>query len=163
MALNRVRPLYTPRWQRGMVRAVAGTFDAEVALYRVENGQGEYNPDTDEWERETTTFYTGPARVQPVRVPQVVPASGDTTSLQRVLVSLPLTDTIDELLPGNIVHYVEGTKTMDIYPGLEVKILSAPLLPALENYILYVRDTVNEANAFERTIICDVNQEAPRG
>lgn len=140
MALNRVHALYGPRWQAALARTAEAAFAASVALYEVEGRV--YDPVTDAWNETTTSWYVGPARVQPVRTARMVDADGNATTVQGVRVSIP----IDQ-------------NTLDFRPGLRLVVTEAVLNPSLTELEFILRDVVDSSNPFERTLEFLVDQE----
>lgn len=143
--LNHVRPLYTPKWQRGVSRAAGASFNAEVTIFTYD-GEPVYDPETDTWAATTTTWYLGPARVQPVRSGRQVNVEGNATSIQAVLLSLPIAE-----------------NDVDFRVGMQVHVLDAPLNPSVQVFEFVVQDIVDASNAFERTLFLTVDQEHRRG
>lgn len=144
MGLNRVHRLYTPKWQAGVSRAAETAYSADFTIYKV--GESVYDAVTDTWTEVTTTWYTGPARVQPLRTTRVDAQPGNTTTVQAVLVSIP----VDE-------------NTIDFRPGLLGLATSVPLNPSAEMYRYILVDVVDGSNPMERTLMFRVDQEARVG
>lgn len=134
--------VFTQAWVDGLKHAPEAGMAATVDIYTL--GDKVYNPATNQYEFTKTFLYQGKARVQPLRsaTPRIMP--NNTTSVQTVLISLP----------------IDAVKTEDIRPSVQVRVTSAPLNPSLLMYQYVVKEIVDSSNPLERTILTEVNQEA---
>lgn len=131
-------PLFSLAWQQKYAPVVARTMVAEIVVY--EEGDKEYNVDTDTWSIPTTTILTSIARVQPIRSAYRLDVPGNDTSAVTVLFSVPLTDA-------------------DLRPGQQCRVTSSPLNETLLSYQFVVSEVPDSSNPIERTFYCTLNQE----
>lgn len=134
--------VFTQAWVDGLKRVPEAGMAAEVEIYTL--GERVYNEATNKYDYLKTVLYAGKARVQPLRsaTPRIMP--NNTTSVQTVLISLP----------------IDALKDEDIRPSVQVRVRNAPLNPSLLMYQYVVKEIVDSSNPLERTILTEVNQEA---
>lgn len=101
-----------------------------------------YDDATDTWSQTTTTYLTDKARVQPVRSSLNNNDPSNETTIQTVLVSVPISN-----------------NTVDLKRGLQMSVLVSPLNPQLLRYTFVVDSLVDSSNPLERTFYCAVNEE----
>jgi hypothetical protein len=143
MGLNsNARTLFSPAWQEALRGAPESAMDATVLIYSTNSSTEVYDADTDTWTRVPTNVYSGKARVQPLRNANDIAQPGNETTLQSVLVSLPIS--------ANVSNF---------RPGLRLDVLTAPLNPSLLTYQFVLTDIVDSSNPIERTLMFSVDQE----
>jgi len=133
-------PLFSIAWQdkyrsvpeRGMI--------CEVVVYSVDSQT--YDLEDDLWTETTTTYIADKARVQPLRNANETPVPGNATSLQTVLVSVPLTN-----------------NAVSLEPGLQMRVLVSPLNPRLLDAVYVVSQIMDSSNPLEVTFYCTADQE----
>lgn len=117
---------------------------ARVQFYDPTTAEAVYDPDTNTYITVPDILLTCKARVQPIRSAAVKDRAADSTTVQAVLVSIP----------------IELGKNLDLRPRHRAKVLESPLLPVLTKFIFVVREVLDSSNPIERTFYFDVNQEA---
>ena len=134
--------IFTQRWVDGLKHVPESGMAAEIAMYTL--GDKVYDEATNTYVYTKNYLYTGKARVQPLRsaTPRILP--NDTTSVQTVLISLPIDAVLNE----------------DIRPSVQVRVTSAPLNPSLTKYQYIIKEIADSSNPLERTFQAEVNQEA---
>jgi hypothetical protein len=143
MGLNtNARTLFSAAWQEALRGAPESAMDATVLIYDPNTSSDVYDADTDTWTRVPTNVYSGKARVQPLRNVTNIPQPGNETTVQPVLISIPIT-----------------TNEIDFRPGLRAEVLSSPLNPGLTAYQFVLSDIIDSSNPIERTLMFTVNQE----
>lgn len=145
MSLGNARPLFTQDWVDGLTPAAKAGMVAEVSIYVVV-GEPQYNVETDTWDAETTTYYSGIARVQPIRSVLTVEAPGNTSTVQGVRFQIPIEAFAD-----------------DFRPGMPVAVTSSPLNTTLTEFEYHLSGVMDSSNPFERTLEAKVNQETVHG
>lgn len=145
MSLGTVRPIFTQAWVDGLKAVAESGMAAEISIYET-TGEPVYDPDEDEWTETTTTYYTGKARVQPIRSVQTAEAPGNTSSVQGIRFQIPI-----------------GAFADDIRPGMLASVTSAPLNTTLLDFDYVISGVVDSSNPFERTLEAKVNQETQHG
>jgi hypothetical protein len=142
MALNAA---YGPLFTQGMVDAmqpsVTSVMAAEGRIYR--SVRGEYDETTNTYPLTYVYNITSKMRVQPLRsaTPRIIP--NNTTDVQTVLVSVP----------------ISALGATDVRPGDQVRVTSAPLNPALTKYTYIIFEIMDSSNPLERTVLCRSDQE----
>jgi hypothetical protein len=134
--------LFTQAWVDSLKGAPESAMVAEVLITNPNSSTRVYDPDTDEWNDVSTIVYTGKARVQPLRSAAEKAALGNETTVQTVLVSVPI-----------------ATRTVNFRPGMMLEVLTAALNPSLETYQFVLVEIVDSSNPFERTLMFQLNQE----
>lgn len=137
------RGLFSQAWVDNLKSVPELGMKATILLYNPNVSQSVYDPETDTWVDVTQTLYTGKARVQPLRSANRTGQGGNETTVQTVLLSIP----IDE------------ARDIDIRPELQVEVLTSPLNPSLLGYQFVVTEIMDSSNPLERTFMCTVNQE----
>lgn len=145
MSLGVVRPLFTQKWVDGLKAAVESAMGAEIAIYEIV-GEPSYDPDTDEWNPTTQTYYTGKARIQPIRSVLTAEAPGNTSTVQGIRFQIPIDAFADDLRPGMLVD-----------------VTASPLNTTLLEFEYVLSGVVDSSNPFERTLEAKVNQETHHG
>lgn len=145
MSLGTSRPLFTQAWVDGLRASVESAMVATITIYVVV-GEPAYNPTTDTWTESRTTYYTGKARIQPIRSTQVAEAPGNTSSIQGVRVQIPVTELSD-----------------DLRPGMRLDVTASPLNATLLDFSYVISDVVDSSNPIERTLEAKIDQEVHHG
>lgn len=135
--------LFTPQWQAGLKGIPEQAMVAQVEIIDPRLGEGEYDPVTNTWVGGPVTLYTGKARVQPLRSASRAPVPGASTTTQTVLISLPV-ETLS--IPFEVSHVL--------------KVIDGGLNPDLVRYQYRIKELMDSSNPIERTIMCEVDQEA---
>ena len=121
MGLNRKpKPLFTQAWVDGLKAIPEAGMAAEFKIFTEDLGA--WDSATDSYPNRTeTVFYNGKARVQPLRTAVRRTTPGNDTTVQPVLVSIPI-----------------GTNVIDFRRGMWGRVTEAPLNPALKDveYVL---------------------------
>lgn len=134
--------LFSQAWVNSLKGAPESAMVAEVLITNPNSSTRVYDPDTDTWNDVSTIVYTGKARVQPLRSAAEKAALGNETTVQTVLVSLPI-----------------STNELDFRPGRMLEVLVADLNPSLLGYQFVLTEIMDSSNPFERTLMFQVNQE----
>ena len=121
--------IFTDRWICQLSKAVERWMPARVEFL---------DPTT-----QTEILVDVPARIQPIRSSVERPNYVNDTHTQTVLVSIP-------------IHI---GRTLDLRPKHRARVTSAPNMPILENYLFVVQETLDSANAVERTFYFTVDLE----
>jgi hypothetical protein len=135
------RTLFSPAWQEALRGAPESAMDATVLIF-ANNANEVYDPDTDTWTNVVTTLYSGKARVQPMRNVNNVNQIGNATTVQAVLVSIPV-----------------NTETLNLRPGHRLNVLTSRLNPSLLTFQFVLTDIMDSSNPIERTLMFTVDQE----
>lgn len=144
MSLGATRPLFTQKWVDGLRASAEAGMVAEISIYET-TGEPVYDPDTDTWTAETTTYYSGKARVQPIRSVLTAEAPGNTSTVRAIRLQIPVTEFAD-----------------DLRPGMLVAVTASPLNTFLLEFEYVLSGVVDSSNPFERTLEAKVNQETVR-
>lgn len=147
MALGPARPLFDQRWVDRLSPSVEGSMVATVQFYDPETGTSVYDPETGTYTSTPTVLYAGKARVQPIRSALDKSNGGNDTTLQTVLVSIP----------------ISAGKTLDLRPWHRGRVTLSPLNPTLVNFVYVVKEVLDSSNPLERTFHFTVDQEATNG
>lgn len=123
---------------------------AQVEVYSQGSVSQEYDPVTNTWTGEKISLYIGPARVQPVNTATEAGDDYNPTAIKTVRVQLPYNK--------NTVANAENPMP-DIRPNHRLIVTSAPYNDTLTKFIYTVTDVLNSSNAWERTLVCRVDQE----
>lgn len=141
------RELFSQAWVDNLKGVPESAMSATILLYNPNVSGDVYDPETDTWITVPQNLYSGKARVQPLRSANRTQQGGNETTVQTTLVSIP----IDEAL------------ALDIRPGYQVDVITAPLNPSLLGYQLVVSEIMDSSNPIERTFMCTVDQETHNG
>ena len=60
---------------------------------------------------------------------------------------------------GNTLAGYDGAM-VDIRPGHYLKVISSPVDSMLENFVYIVKSVMNSSNAWQRSLMCEVDMEA---
>lgn len=134
MALVRNRKLFTARWQEGLRGVPESAMVAKVGVYTRTVAYVNNVPTVVK-----TYLYEGEARVQPLGVVTKASNVGDTTYVQRVLVSIPMAD--------------YNLRTEEVYTDVTECLLN----PELVGLVFQVRETLDSSNPIERTFIVETD------
>lgn len=140
MVLN-ARPLFSLAWQARHAKQVERAMIAEIAIYEVV-GEPVYDTETDTWDAETTTWYTGKARVQPISSSFHAYTPGNDTSVQKTLFSIPV-----------------AQMALELRPALQTAVTSSPLNTSLLAYAFVISELLDSSNPIEKTFYCTSNLE----
>lgn len=135
--------LFNPAWVEALRGAPESAMAATVVIFDPHESSRVYDAETDEWIEFQTVVYTGKARLQPIRNAGKWDSSGNDTSVQGVLVSIPIAESATNFRPGQ-----------------QLNVLTAPLAPALLTYQFVLSDIVDSSNEIERTLAFTINQES---
>lgn len=149
MALN-TRGSVDPRWlthNRGVLRAFQL---ATVEIYNPATGSQEYDAATNSWTGESTTLFTGPARVQPVNAVNEIADNYNPTFIKTVRVQISY--------DKNTLVGATGSMP-DIRPNDRIKVTASAYNESLTKFVYVVTDVLNSSNSWERTLLCKVDTE----
>jgi len=135
------RPLFSLEWQARHARQTERAMIAAIAIYEVV-GEPVYDTATDTWTAETTTWYTGRARVQPISSAFQAAASGNSTSVQKTLFSIPIAQI-----------------ALELRTDLLVAVTASPLNTSLLAYSFVISEVLDSSNPIEKTFYCTSNLE----
>lgn len=150
MALNG-RPALDPRWlthHRGVSRAFQL---ATITVYNENQAARIYNATTNTFDTNQTAIWTGKARIQPKSNGTDRNMMGNNTVIQEVEIQLDL--------QGNTITGSNGAMA-DIRPGNYIIVTASPSATQLTKFVYIVRAVVNSSNAWQRTLVCEVDVEA---
>jgi len=133
------RPLFSLEWQARYARQTERAMVAAIAIYEVEKT---YDAATDTWTEETTTWYTGKARVQPISSSFRADVPGNDTSVQKTLFSIPVAEI-----------------ALELRPALLVAVTASPLNTSLLAYSFVLIEVLDSSNPIEKTLYCTSNLE----
>lgn len=144
MALGRGGDIFTQGWVDRLAPATLRTMPAEVEFYDPDLSEAVYDPATNSYIGGTvTSLYRGMARVQPIRSTSSVNNNANDTTVQSVLISIP----------------IAFGKDLDLRTEHRGRVWSAPLMPVLTKFVYVVQEVIDSANAIERTFVMRVDQE----
>lgn len=86
-----------------------------------------------------SVVYSGKARIQPIRQPEVANDQVAPQTTNRVRVQLP-----------------RSTMSLNIPMAARIKVVKTQDTPHMEGYLLTVASTIDASQSFERTIICNM-------
>jgi len=141
MGLNAYKTLFTPEWVQAVKTAPESGMTATVRLYK--EVRGAFDPSTNDYAKTVTEYYTGKARVQPMRETRFVAQPNDSASVQKVLVSFPIDDLLGVEVP------------MDA----QLRVTKCVLNPVLTKNQFIITDLMDSSNPVERTFMFQVIQE----
>ena len=155
MALNG-RSAIDPRWythNRGIEKALEL---CTIDIIEPATSDAVYDVTTNSWTTDTTTIWTGKARIQ-VRSSNVRQGS----PLSPMNGIDPVNNLVMEVHIGLKENQLTGSNGAmpDVRPGHRIFTTSSPLDPILENFELVVRSVINSSNPWHRTLLCEVNQD----
>lgn len=143
MALNS-RSVIHPRWTSHSLNVEAGTMLAEVQIFDPEIGSSVYDEITNTWDTTRTILWAGPARVQPFGRGRDVSGSMNPSDI------------------GDVNIHLGAIGTIDLRPGHQIFVTSCATNPQLVNFIYTIKSVVNSSNAWNRVVLCEVDQEVRR-
>jgi hypothetical protein len=143
MALNS-RSAIDSRWLSHNLKVVSGFNVATIEIFDSNISDGTYNAVTNTWTGSRTTIWSGEARIQPVTKPTNRNNTANPTSITEVEVHFNY--------PGDV----------DILPGHQIFVTASPYNTPLTNMILTVRSSINSSNAWNRVLVCEVDEEVRR-
>jgi hypothetical protein len=150
MAIN-ARPALDPRWLTHN-RGVSKSFQlATITVYNEQQSARVYNPSTNTFDTNQTAIWSGRARIQPKSNGTDRNMMGNNTVVQEVEMQLDL--------EGNTISG-SGGDMVDIRPGNYIIVTSSPSSTQLTKFVYIVRAVVNSSNAWQRTLVCEVDVEA---
>lgn len=136
------KDLFSQAWVDSLRGAPESAMDASVRLYWPST-EMVYDEETNDYTSgPDEVLYEGKARVQPLRTASRVESPGNDTTVQGVLVSIPI-----------------ATRTVDFRAQMSGRVLSAPLNPSLVGYAYVLREIMDSSNPIEKTLIFVVDQE----
>lgn len=143
MALNS-RSTIDSRWLSHNLKVEAGFNTAEIEIFDSNVSDATYNATTNTWTGSRTTIWSGKARIQPVTKSTNRSGTMNPTSVTEVEVHFNY--------PGDV----------DILPGHQIFVAESPYNTPLTNMILTVRSAVNSSNAWNRVLLCEIDEEVRR-
>lgn len=142
MVLNRPS-LFSYQWQASLKSVPEQAMVAQVEITDPKASQGIYDPVTGEWTSGSVPLYSGKARVQPLRSASRASIPGASTTTQTILISLPV-----------------ETLSIPLEVSYLLKVTNGGLNPDLLRYQYRIKELMDSSNPIERTIMCEVDQEA---
>lgn len=112
---------------------------AEIGVYTYERA---YDVGTDTWEVETTTWYLGKARIQPIRGANEAEQTGDTAPIQTFLFSIPV-----------------EFQGLPLTTAMDVHVLDSGLNVTLEEYDFRITEITDSSNPIEKTFYAQFNSD----
>jgi len=145
MALNKPwsKDLFSQAWVDNLSGSIERAMPATVKFYDPTVSSAVYDPVSNTYTSAPLILLTSAARVQPLRSAAQKDSTGDATSVQSVLVSIP----------------IALGKTLDLRPKHRAQITVSPFFPVLVNYVFVAKEVLDSSNPIERTFIFEVNQE----
>lgn len=131
--------IFTPEWVDALKGTPESAMAAEIEIFK--QGKTIYDPEQHEYVTDKTVYYSGKARVQPIRMEVQTYQVGNPTSIQNIRVQIPI------------------DANFDIKMGMLVQVTAAPLNEVLTKYIYNVSKIADSSNPFERTFQCTIDQE----
>lgn len=140
-----------PRWAYHHRGVASGFQVCTISITRQELGARVYDAESNTWDTESTVLWTGNARIQPVLSGSVRAIPTNDTAIQQVSVHI---DFDGNTLAGS------GGAMADIRPGDYLLVTNSPIDSTLEKFIYIVKSVMNSSNAWQRTLMCEVDMEA---
>ncbi len=142
------QPLFTQAWVDGLRAVPEAGMTARFKISTTKRGPWDSVTDSKPI-IEHTVYYEGPARVQPLRTATRRTTEGNDTTVQPILVSIPIsTEEYPDIL------------STDFAVGMEGEVTSSPLNPALLLVKMRLSEFSDSSNPFEKTLMFNLNQEA---
>lgn len=143
MGLNSLsRDLFSEAWVQALRGAPESAMSAAVRVFDPKSHTAVYDAAENDYTVDLVSIYQGKARVQPLRSAGQVSDPINPTTVQAVLVSIPI-----------------ANKALDLRTGLQMFVLASPLNPTLVNYKYVISEIMDSSNPIEKTFLCTVNQE----
>lgn len=146
MAISRsdLTSVFTPKWQAAVSVAPERGMVATVTIYDPDSTSATFVPGVGMVTVPATPWYTGKARIQPLRSARQT----EGTRIQAVLVSVPIT----------------GPFTGDVGIGFTMDVTDGGLLNEDNKTMVFTcTETMDSSNPVERTLYFDVNYQARNG
>lgn len=134
--------VFTQEWVDALKGVPESAMPASVQIWR-KDGEPQYDETTNTYTQAKTIWYEGKARVQPIRNASDKVQPGDSTTVQNVLISVP----------------IGAVKDADFRPQNQARVTVSPLNPALCKYQYVLQEIMDSSNPIERTLMFVVNQE----
>lgn len=135
------RPLFSPAWQEALRHIPESAMIATVEIFDPNLTEKVYDPILNTYTETKVILATCPARVQPLRSAVNRESPGNDTTVQTVLVSIPLRTPIE------------------LRRGYWVRVTECEMNPDLLRYTLTVNEFMDSSNPIERTFLCESDQE----
>ena len=117
---------------------------ATVLIYDPDTGEATWDYTTGTWTSDPITeLYNGKCRVQPIRGTSSVNQNANDTTVQSVLISIP----------------IGIGKNLDLRPEHRARVTADVLNPTTMAYVYVMQEVVDSSNPLERTFVFRVNQE----
>lgn len=120
-------------------------FNATIEIINPDITGGAYNRSTNTKVRTPEIIWSGPARIQAMRWPNVATARQEAISSRTVVFHLPLSDDSAPEL---------------IHEGWRVRVVDGGLAPEFEGGLFVITTSVNSSYAWDRRIECTMDQGA---
>lgn len=143
LKVNASRTLFSQEWVDALREVPEQGMVASIQLYDPQTSKAVLNWETKEYDQVPLILGTSKARVQPMRSAASRNNLANDTTVQTVLVSIP----VDEL-------------DLDIRPWHRGRVLTSPLNPLLTKFVYVVQEIMDSSNPLERTLMFTVNQES---
>jgi len=143
MALNS-RAAVSPKWFSHNLPVEQGFNLAQIEIFDSNISDSVYNPTTNSWTGSRTVLWTGRARIQPIRKPSNADSESNPSQVSMVEVHFNH--------PGDL----------DVIAGSQIFVTKAPYNTSLEKMILTVLSSTNSSNAWNRVLVCQIDEEVRR-
>lgn len=134
--------LFNQAWVDDLQPVAEKLMNAVIEIFYQSTGELEYDFETGEYTSVGTreVLYTGPARVQPIRMARNVPNNASDTEMQSVRFQVSALD-------------------IEVRPKHRIRVLESDLNETLTRFEYIVQGVMNSSNPFETTIETQVDTE----
>lgn len=133
-----------PKWVSHNRLVEAGFMLASVEVFNPDTSASVYDAETNTWDATKTVVWSGLARVQPKTSNTALNSGMNPTDI------------------GEVYMHLGATGLVDIRPGHQIFVTSCDTNPQLVNFIYTVKSSINSSNAWNRVLLCEVDQEVRR-
>ena len=146
MALNKPwsNNIFSQSWVDNLKGSPERAMVATVVFYDPAISTSTYNSTTNTYTSTPVVLLTTKARVQPQRRANDKSNLANDTSVEMVLVSIP----------------IDTGKNLDLRPRHRAKVTVSPLLPLLTKFVYVVNEVLDSSNPIERTFRFKVDLES---
>ena len=146
MALNRPwsRDIFSQSWVDNLKGSPERAMVAAVQFYDPALSTSVYDSATNTYTSTPVILLSCKARVQPMRSANQKSALANDTTVQSVLVSIP----------------IDLGLNLDLRPRHRAKVTVSPLMPVLTKFIFVANEVLDSSNPLERTFLFTVDLEA---
>ena len=136
--------LFSQAWVDNLKGSPERAMMATVVFYDPATSTSVYDSATNTYTSTPVVLLTSKARVQPQRRANEKYNLANDSTVEMVLVSIP----------------IDTGKNLDLRPRHRAKVTVSPLLPVLTKFVFVVSEVINSSNAFERTFRFKVDLES---